>query len=136
MKATILRECLRLSRSKIYKHHEREHWIHFSYIVQNNKILSAGTNNSHHPPIHLGYSRRLAWEGSHAKTHSEFDCWKSARGIIDKSRNWEIVNVRTNKVGAIRNSAPCNCCNAFLSEMGCVRCFYTTNECFLDMKMG
>jgi hypothetical protein len=116
---------MRIAREKLPRHPQLECYPHFSFIVQDNKMLEWAYNNAHHPPIHLGYETRL--ENGEAKTHAEFNAWKRARGIMDQNRPFECVNIRLNKAGVARMSAPCSCCHGFLKELGCTSCYFTTD---------
>lgn len=125
MRKTILRDCLRIAREKLPRHPEKR-YLHYTFIVQDNKIIEWATNHSANPPIHLGYSSRL--EDRPAKTHSEFAAWKRAKGILQHNKPFQCVNIRLNRQSELRLSAPCECCFAFLKSLACTQCYYTTDE--------
>ena len=126
MKRSILNECLRIARGK----HNPSHpgWygkaVHYSFIVQNNKILEMGMNRGDSsPPISYGYP-------FYAEIHSEVDAWKKARGILEEGK-WEIVNVKLTRETPnypMADSAPCKSCVSFLLKQGCKHFYFTTNS--------
>ncbi len=126
MKRNILSECLRMA----HKVHGPSHpsWgqkaVHYSFVVQDNKILEMGVNRPDcKPPRHYGYP-------SHADIHSEIDAWRKARGILE-DKQWEIVNIKLTKIVPLfpeADAAPCIKCLRFLREQGCQHFYFTTNE--------
>jgi hypothetical protein len=134
MKNTILRDCLRISREKLSRHPEKDHWIHYSFVIQNNKIVEYGYNHNAEPPVFMGYNQRLSW--SKAKTHSEFSAWKAAKGLLNPNKSFDMVNIRLNTAGDERNSMPCKCCYAFLSEVGCNSVHFSTNCGFAKLNIA
>ena len=129
MKNKILIEALRLAKSNFHKHPELHNgrFLHWSFIVVNNKIMEWGTNCAGiSPPIHLGYHHQIENNELGPKLHSEYVAWKKARDLI-KNENWEIINVRLNRTMAPKMSAPCPCCSNFLNSMGC-KCAYFTHD--------
>ena len=126
MKRKILQACLDIAMRRLANH--PENYCHFTFIVQDNRIVAFGTNRCGHPLTFLGYE-------SHTKMHSEVDAYFKAKGIM-KKEPFEAVNIRLTKTGAIRNSRPCKCCFAFLSGSRCKRVWFTTNiENFASMEI-
>jgi hypothetical protein len=125
MRKNILDECLNISRRKIGTHPEYQHYIHYSFIVQGNKIIDWGTNTKGEPKIFYGYHKRML--SGKPKSHSEINAYKKARGLINKLESFECVNIRLNKRKKLRNSAPCKCCYTILSSLGCSSFWFTTN---------
>jgi hypothetical protein len=126
VKRTILRECLRIAKAKLPRHPQFAYYPHFSFIIQDNKLIEWATNTSHQPPIHLGYEARIM-DGK-AKTHAEFNAYRRAKGILISGAPFECVNIRLNKQGEMKMSAPCSCCHAFLGELGCINCYFTNGD--------
>lgn len=116
----ILRECLRIALKKNTPelHPEWGHFHHFSFICQDGKIVEYGTNRSGESPIH-GYTRR-------AKIHSEVDAFMKAKGILDRNKPFQIINIRLNKQNELRDSHPCPCCDSFIKSMGANKIWFTT----------
>jgi len=82
-----------------------------------------GVNRVAEPLLYLGYSK---FSGRHA----EHDVLIKAKGIMDHSKPFEIINIRLNKRGEIRLSKPCKVCYSWLTTMNCKSIFYSTNEGF------
>jgi hypothetical protein len=129
MKRSILKQCLSIAHSTIEKHPQYNFYLHWSFIVQRNKLMGYATNDAGSDvPVHLGYQSRLKGEYQ-AKRHSEWNCYRRVKGILVPGKSFEIVNIRLNKKGQIKNSQPCSCCFSFLKEMcDCSHCYFTTDE--------
>ena len=125
IKKNILNECLRTAREKHGPTHPS--WghkaVHYSFVVQGNKILEVGVNRPDaSPPIHYGYP-------AYADTHSELDAWRKARGILE-DKKWEIVNIRLLQEipdYPLADAAPCNACMLFLMDRNCRRFYFSTS---------
>ena len=132
MNKRILRDCLRHAREKNRpdKHPQWGCFLHYSYIVQDGKIIEMGVNRSiHHGAVrHLGYS-------DDSKIHSEVDAYFKAKGHpdFDKEMPFEVVNIRLNRQGDLRMSKPCSCCNNFLKGLGAKDCYFTTDAGWAKM---
>jgi hypothetical protein len=122
MKSKILDECLRIARKYNPKHPEIEGkgYLHYSFIVQGDRIVEWATNKKAAPQIWHGYPVT-------SKLHSEFLALRRARGILEKNVSFEIVNIRLNKKGDLRSSYPCKHCYTFLVAFGCKEIWFTTN---------
>ena len=122
MNQNLIMNCITFSKNYLTKHPEyiKKGYLHFSFIVVDNKIIERGFNRSTNPPIHYGYPER-------SKLHSEIQAWIHARGLINGSK-FEILNVRLNRTCQIRISKPCVYCFDLLSALGCKAFYYTTNE--------
>lgn len=118
MKKKLLSECLRIAKASLHKHPQLEHYPHWAFIVQCNKIVEWSTNLAGEPPIHFGYHEKIKDMTHPPKLHAEFAAFRKARGILSNG-TFECVNIRMNKKGETRCAAPCNCCYNFLTEMGC-----------------
>lgn len=125
MKRSIIDECIRRARMKHGPNHPS--WshkaAHYTFVVQNNKILEMGVNRPDmKPPEHYGYP-------AHSDLHSEIDAWRKARGILDKRQQWEILNIKLLRTDGYptADAAPCNPCVLFLISQGCLRFYFTTS---------
>jgi hypothetical protein len=135
MKKTLLREALRIAREKLCNHPKlketakRSMFIHYSFVVQDNKIVEYGYNRSEkEPPKTFGYHDRFGGNDWYIPgTHSEVDAYRKAKGLMNKNKPFEIINIRLNRQGEIRLSAPCKCCHQLLQEFGCKTFYYTTD---------
>ena len=122
MKRKMIEECLKiaLKHNTPEKHQEWGYYHHFSFVIQNGKILEWGKNRRGSPLLYLGYQ-------PYTKMHSEVDAYFKAKGILDKIKRFEVINIRLDKYNIIRRSEPCRCCSAFLRNLGCYRIWFSTN---------
>ena len=122
MKSRILRECLSiaLKNNNPIKHPDFNAYKHYSFIIQNKKIVGWGTNRKGSSFTYLGYA-------PYQKIHSETDVYFKVKGIMDKSIPFAVVNIRLTKNGTLRASNPCRCCFAFLKNLGCKAIWFTTD---------
>lgn len=121
-----MRDCLRMAKEKNRPetHAEWRNFLHYSFIVQNNKIIEMGMNRS----IHKGGVRHLGYSDE-SKLHSEVDAYFKAKGhpSFSKDESFEIINIRLNRQNEMRTSKPCSCCYNFLSGLGAKNCYFTTD---------
>ena len=131
MQKRILHQALDISREKNNpdSHPRWGLFAHFSFIVQQNKILACGMNRL--GPVFQGFG----YNQDYGQIHSENDAYRKAKGIINFRKPWDIINVRLNKVHQMRNSTPCSCCFAFLQAMGCRNAWFTTDIAFAKMSL-
>jgi hypothetical protein len=129
MKKSILTQCIHWSNryNTIEKHPEFLNYKHFSYIIQDNKVISFGLNRAGPPPI--GYLK-------YQKIHSEYIAWRKAKGLLNKNKTFDIINIRLNKKNDFRLSKPCICCNNFLKSVGCKNIYYSVEENNAFAKMS
>ena len=122
MKTKILTTCLNiaLKNNNPLKHPEWESYKHFSFVIQNGKIVEWGTNRKGSSISYLGY---LPYQ----KIHSEVDAYSKARGIMDKRYSFDIINIRLGKKNQLLPSSPCKCCSAYLRHLGCKSIWFSTN---------
>ena len=114
----LLNRCLIIAATRLFKH--REPFKHFSFIIQDNKIVAVGKNRSGSALTHLGYD-------DYMKMHSETDAYKKARGIMNHSIPFDVVNIRLSKAGVLRGSCPCCKCYAYLKKMKCRSIWFSTD---------
>jgi len=108
MKRTIIRDCLRLAREKNAAHPEK--FKHYTFIVQDNKVLEWGVNRFGDPLLSHGYPE-------YGKIHSENDAYRKAKGLL-KDTVWEAINIRLSKKRELRTAIPCACCSAYFKTLG------------------
>jgi tRNA(Arg) A34 adenosine deaminase TadA len=126
MRKKVIRQCLEHARKTLHSHPEYKHYPHWTFIIQDEKIVEIGMNNSGNPPGKFaGYSRRLQW--GPAKNHSELNAYRRAKGLLNHQKPWEAVNIRLNRNGELRDSKPCVCCNGFIRANGCKRVTFSTD---------
>lgn len=131
MKSRLLLDALRIAKEKLPRHPQFEHWPHYTFIVQSNKILDWGYNLQDIPPIHMGYHERINW--GLPKTHSELSAWRAAKGLLNPSKSFEAINIRLSRQGEMRDSKPCSCCYQFLCSLGCSSCYFSTDLGFAKL---
>jgi len=121
MKRSIIKECLRRARAKNSPstHTQWHSFMHYSFVVQNNKVIEMGVNRQGSVPKHYGYQK-------HKMIHAEVDAYKKARGILSDG-GFEVVNIRLNRRGDLRESCPCPECFHLMREFGCTRFHFSTN---------
>ena len=118
MKQTLIRECIGIAKRKnpnrggIYRH--------YSFLIQRNKLIEWADNIRCGDYTKWGYSK-------YAGGHSEFLAYRKAKGIL-LNESFEMLNIRLNKRGVIKNSKPCSCCYDFLKELGCKLIVYSIDE--------
>ncbi len=132
MKKSILKHALGIARAKLSSHPQYNHFMHYSFVVQFNKIVEWSVNNSKLPPVHYGYKDRIKDKAFRPKTHSEIEAFRCARGLLDLNKPFEMINIRLSKNGEVRLSKPCVCCRDLLTALGCVKFYYSSEVGFLS----
>ena len=126
MNKKLIDEAVRLASEKLLTHPEYSCYPHYSFLVQDNKILSIGMNNKNQVPLlHYGYHMRV--DHTVPKMHAEPVAWRKGRGIINKMRSWEMINIRLNRHYKLMSAAPCEVCFNLLKSVGC-HCFHYSSE--------
>ena len=126
MKKSLLIDCLRMCKAHLPKHPEWESYKHYSVIIQSNQIIEWGTNRTAAPLI--GYT-------NHSKFHSENAAYFRARGLLERNKSFEVVNIRFNKQGDLKLSRPCICCVSFLKFLGCSIVYFSTELGFAKLSL-
>lgn len=117
MRSTILNHCLGHAHATLTKHPQHAHYMHWSYIVQDQRVVEWGMNRDHTPALHFGY-------GPNAKLHSELVAYKKARGLLANGP-FNVVNIRLNRQGQVKLSAPCLVCQQWLASVGCEKVWFS-----------
>lgn len=131
MRKSLLHTATKIALEKFPNHPEFGNFIHYSFVVLDNKILGYGENNAQTPPIHYGYGKRLINCDFKPKTHSEICAYKRTRGLL-KNRPFEMINIRLGRGGDLKNSKPCECCDELLTVLGCKKIYYSTDNGFVQ----
>lgn len=129
MKKSIFQEALKIARSKLKNHPQFDCYPHYTFVIQDNKILEWATNACHEPPIHFGYHANLDYR---PKLHAELFAYKRAKGLLHRDE-FDIINIRLNKQGDTKMSKPCKSCYQFLSAVGCSKFYYSSDIGFLRL---
>lgn len=131
MKKSILTEAYKIACYKLRLHPNYDHYIHYSFIIQDNKIIEWGTNTNAVPAIHFGYQARLDNSDFQPKTHSEWMAYKRARGLLNKKKSFDLINIRLNRQKELKLSKPCEYCYPILMSIGCRKIYYSDDLGFL-----
>ena len=117
----ILRDILQYGLTHLNTHPEFRHYIHFSFIVVDNQIVTVGKNRAVEPPPYYGYHKRV----EKPKIHSELDAYSKYKW---KTVGFEMVNLRLSRQGEMKLSKPCPICAEWLSQTMCTGLVYSTKE--------
>jgi len=120
----LIKECLIFSRDHLARNGRHNHFIHYSFIIQFNQVIEWGINKKTEPLKKFGYA-------DHMMLHSENTAYKKAKGLLDKTEPFEVLNIRLNSNGDLKISKPCQCCVSFLKHLGCSKVWYSTPTDFL-----
>lgn len=90
--------------------------------------MGHATNSAGQSIYHRFYNDR-------SMIHSEAAAFKKVKGLLNRDKNFEVINIRLNKLNEYRVSKPCECCTNFLSIMGCNKVYYTTDEGFESVSL-
>ena len=134
LKKKLINLCLKIAEDKLNKHPSFKSYPHYSFIIQNNKLIGHGVNRAVEPPRHWGYHTHKDVNYL-PKLHSELDAWQRVKGILD-DRDFEIVNIRLNRRSELMLSAPCKNCYSLLTELGCRTFWYSTNINFVKLSLN
>ena len=127
LKKKVTEICLDIALKNLHKHNEQ--FKHFSFVIQSNKIIDWSTNRTAEPLKHFGYA-------DYTKIHSETDAYRKAKGIMDHTIPFDVVNIRLSKNGTIRGSCPCKSCFTYLKKLDCREIWFTTDlEVFAEMDV-
>lgn len=134
MRKAILQEALNIAKSKVEKHPEKECYLHFSFVVQENKIIEWGLNNRKIPALHYGYHSRIKDTRFKPKMHAEVNAYWKAKGLLKRNKAFSMINIRLNRMSECRMSKPCSCCYGLLKALGCDIFYYSSNNGFLTIR--
>lgn len=135
MKKSLLFEALKLSLKGLDSHPQYDNFIHFTYFVVDNQIVSNGVNCSHEPDKRWGYHglSLLLGDSFKPKLHSELNCLRRCRSNI---RGATAINVRLSKKGEPRQSCPCEACFNVLKVVGIKKVYFTTSSNWACMDIA
>ena len=110
----------------INKHNADLRCRHFSFIVDRNRIVSIGMNNSKTHPMNLKYNyiNKINEKISEiVGTHSELNA--VIRFGEEDCSNLTLINTRINRNNALDNSAPCNGCMDMITQLNFKNVYYS-----------
>ena len=129
MRNRIIQQCLSVAQKNnaAGRHKDNTRFLHYTFIVQRNRVLGYGMNHPGEPAIHLGYPKT-------SKIHSEIDAFRRCKHALILGVKFEALNIRLSKNGELRISKPCPCCSTFLREIGCHVVVYSTDVGFVTLS--
>lgn len=119
-----LYRCVELSRAMLDK--PNGNFLHFSFVMQGTRVHAIGFNDVDKSGVRL-YGK--FWEYPLKGLHSETSAI-SKLDDLNICRKATLVNVRLNKKGQLRNSKPCEICQAVLNFVGLKKIYYSTESGF------
>ena len=131
MNKKLISECLRVAKfnNASHLHPQWDCYKHYSFVIQGDTIVDWGTNRKGDAIVILGYP-------GHSKIHSEYDAFRKAKGLLDKSKSFQVINIRLSKASTLKISKPCKCCAAYLHSAGCDIVWYSTIDGFNKIKLS
>ena len=127
----LITTALRIATSSYTTHPQYNHYLHYSFIIQNNKLIEWGTNLAGEPPLHFGYHSGKTVP----KLHSELVAYRRARGLLNHHEPFEMINIRLTRSGLLKISAPCLTCQSWLKPLGCTNVWFSTEGNFGKMRL-
>jgi tRNA(Arg) A34 adenosine deaminase TadA len=130
MKQKNLVFAINVALKELAQHDELNNFAHWSFIYQDNSLISKGINKRHEPPIYLGYHK--PWEKTfRPKWHSEMDAINKCKVHLN---GFTCINIRLNKLGELRNAAPCKRCLEILKINRCKEVYFSTSKPGLSIE--
>ena len=128
MKRKVTEICLNIALANLHKH--TEPFKHYSFVIQDNLICDWSVNRTAAPLTYFGYE-------DYTKIHSETDAYRKAKGIMDYTIPFDVVNIRLSKKGILRGSCPCHSCYAYLKKLNCREIWFSTDiENFAELRVN
>jgi hypothetical protein len=128
MKSRLLTQALQTAQESRANHPEWGSFMHWTFVIQQNQLVASGVNRTGNAPPEYGY------DPINDKLHSELVAYKKARGLLIPSP-WSIINVRLNKDGSPKISAPCRICANWLPLVGCSKVWFTTPSGWASQRL-
>ena len=130
MKNAIFDNCMRIAQDYLPRHPQFRFYAHYSFVIQNNAIIEWATNSGGNPdgPLRPMYDSRVKYLNGRSKTHSEPFAMKRARGLLQRNKEFDLINIRLARNGLTRESAACPCCRHFLTMLGCRSVWFTLDD--------
>lgn len=116
-----INEAFRIAEQYNPKHSQINGYRHYSFVVQDSKILDWDTN-SDGPPL-AGYK-------TYQKQHAENGAYFKSKHILDIRRPFDLINIRLSRAGHPRASCPCECCSAWLKKVGCRSVYFSVKNTY------
>ena len=135
MKNTLLITAIQKAKNGLALHPELAYFPHWTFIVQNNKVLSIGRNRSGATHKHFGYDKDKNNKIGYyvPKYHSEADAIRRCRFTLNNG--FEAINIRLNRLGELKLSYPCKTCYSLLHWLGCGKIYFSTESAWGDIRL-
>ena len=104
-----------------FPHHTADTFKHWSFVIQNDKVLEWGRNKLNDP---VGLER-YGYKGKRHSLHAEAVAMRKAYGLLDRRKPWLMFNIRLGAGKELRNATPCRICRSFIVACGCTACYFT-----------
>lgn len=124
----ILERSVELARALYPNPFDSRRCFHWSFLYLRNKLISVGENKDKTHPKNRFNVRNFPPDTK--ATCSEFSALFKAKKTLNNIR-WNrlvLVNVRIDRGGKIRNSAPCAACQNLLRYFNVVEVYHTTDK--------
>jgi hypothetical protein len=141
MRKKILRQALSIALSERSTHPMHKHFMHWTFIVADEKIIGYDINRFGTADKKYGYVQRITdapsiiEAGNIAQLHAEFNAWNKYKKFMNLNKKWEIINIRLTIQGKMKNATPCHCCYNYMKSFGCYACYFSTENGFAKMIM-
>lgn len=120
MNRKIIQKILKVANSNLHLPDSR--FKHFTFIVERNKIISYGWNQSFKThPLAAKYKARFY------SIHSELDAIKNFPYPVNQLKLYDLINVRILKDGTLGPAKPCVSCHQLLLYFGVRQVYYSTS---------
>lgn len=121
MKKGILKECVKFSKRSLLKKsfcRSLPYYHHFAFVIQGNEIVEWAYNRHGDSPIVYGFGQ----------VHAEYALIRKSKGVVDRRKPIDMVVLRLNKLGELRNSKPCGACMMYIKLIRCRKIWFSTND--------
>lgn len=103
------------------KHDPDTRYKHFTFVIQDDVLIDWATNRCVDPFL-IGY------DSAYQTVHSEVLAYRRARGLLDKSKGFEMLNIRFNGQSELKCSKPCSTCLMYLKKTNLKKIFFSENN--------
>lgn len=110
--------------NKEFDRHQADTFRHWSFIFQRGRMIEWSQNRLGDPS---GF-HNLGYRDKRHSIHAEPRVLLKARGVLDRRRAWECVNVRLGANREPRMALPCWICFNYLKALNCRMVYYTNIE--------
>ena len=126
----ILDRSIEVARALYPSKFDERRCYHWTIVFKGSKLLAIGENKYKTSPRNLRNQTPNGWEIQNKKICSELAAFTKIRTTYQNLnyRKVDVVNIRIDREGKIRNSMPCNFCQSLLGEYLGLRDLWHTNN--------